>query len=156
MVNTCDLANKSFSFAGMDVGQTRSSSVSYNSMLKFGSGLSVVQEISSLNVPMDEEVLDCEKYFLENGLVCRFNGFWLRLADLHKWIFETWKPLLMDNLNIYPMAQGFSLWFLKRLKTRRQFVKLGHGFGGVLPSTCSLGPPLWIQYRHRFLQPQFG
>lgn len=43
MVNSCDLANKFFSFAGMVVGQASSSSVSYSSMLKFGFGLLMVQ-----------------------------------------------------------------------------------------------------------------
>lgn len=39
MVNLSDLKNKSFSFAGMVGDQASSSSVSYNSMLNFGSRL---------------------------------------------------------------------------------------------------------------------
>ena len=75
MVNPCDLMNKSFSFVGMIVNQARSSLVSYNSMLKFGYGLPVVQEISYMYVLADEEDLECEIYFLENGLIYRLNRF---------------------------------------------------------------------------------
>ena len=49
-----------------------SSSVSYNSMLKFGCGPRVVQDNFSLYILLYEEALDFEKYFSTNGLVCMF------------------------------------------------------------------------------------
>lgn len=67
----------------------------------------------SFNVPVDEEAFCCEFLFPENGLVRRFNGYQLWLTDLHKWIYETWKTLFMDELNIYPMTLGFSVFFDK-------------------------------------------
>lgn len=75
MANPYNSAKKMVSFVGMVAGQASSSSVSYSAMLNFGSSLPVVQEIPSLNVPVYQEALCCEKYFSKNGLVCRFNGY---------------------------------------------------------------------------------
>jgi len=55
MVNPFDLVNKYVSFAGMDFNQASSCMVLYNHKLRFGFGLLVVKEISSLNVLVDEE-----------------------------------------------------------------------------------------------------
>jgi len=108
MENSNNLAKNPFSFACMAIVQASSSSVSYNYMIKFGSSPLVVQEIPSLNVLMGEEALSYDFFFLEQlDLVCRFNGFWPRLTDLHKLISKSWKPLLTDESNIYPMARGF-------------------------------------------------
>lgn len=107
MVNTHDLENTYFSFIGMPCNQAITSSVSYNSMLKFGCDPRVVQDNFSLHVLVNEEALDCEKYFFRNGLVCRFYGLWLWLFELLKWISKTSKPLSTHELNIYPMARGF-------------------------------------------------
>jgi len=61
MVNPFDLVNKYVSFVGMDFSQASSCMVSYNPMLKFGFGLPVIEEISSLNVLVDEKASYYEK-----------------------------------------------------------------------------------------------
>ena len=63
MVNPCDFMNKYVSFASMASGQASSSLISFKSMLKFGSILLVMQEISFLKVHVDEEALDYENLF---------------------------------------------------------------------------------------------
>jgi len=97
MINLSDLKNKSFSFAGMVGDQASSSSISYNSMLNFGSRLQVVQAIFSVYIFVDEEALDRENYFSKNGLVCRFNGLWQWLVDPYKSISKTWNPSRPKN-----------------------------------------------------------
>lgn len=34
------------------------------------------------------------KALLDRALVCRFNGYWSKLVDLHSWLDVCWKPLL--------------------------------------------------------------
>jgi len=119
---------KTISFAGMSVEQANSSSISYSSILKSAFGLLVVQEVPSLNVPLDEEAFNHEMFLLGQGLVCRFHGFWSSLIDLHKWILETWKPHLTNHLNIYPMAQGFFVVVSSNIDDKKSICDYGSQF----------------------------
>ena len=47
------------------------------------------------------------KAIFDRALVCRFNGYWPKLVDLHKWLDACWKPLLQQTFSIYPCAWGF-------------------------------------------------
>ena len=79
---------------------------------------------------MGQEAFYCEKYFLENGLVCRFNGYWLWLADLHKWISRSWNPLLMDEVKIYPMAQSFFAVVFNNIEDKKTICEVRSCFWG--------------------------
>ena len=61
-----------FLLQGMARNKAISSSVLYNSMLKFGSGPLVVQDNFSLYILLYEEALDFKKYSSSNGLACMF------------------------------------------------------------------------------------
>jgi hypothetical protein len=40
-------------------------------------------------------------------LICRFNGLWPRLVNLHEWMSRSWLPVLKGEVFIHPCAQGF-------------------------------------------------
>lgn len=63
-------------------------------------------------------------FFLEQGLVYRFNGYCPHLSDLHKRIFETWKPLLTNELNI-PLAQGFFVVAIDNVDDKKKICESG-------------------------------
>lgn len=86
---SCDSMKMIVYFPGMATCQASTSLVSYKSMLKFGFGLPVTQEIPSLDVLVDCKDFCCEKKNSENGLVCRFNVYWSWLVNLHKWISKS-------------------------------------------------------------------
>lgn len=148
-VNPRDLANRYFSFAGMACNKAISSSVLYNSMLKFFCGPRVVQDNFSLYILLYEESLHFEKYFSRNGLVCMFYGLCARSLrhgipfQRKRWIFS-----LCHEVS--------SVWFSERLERRRLHAKLGDGFGGALASPCSTSVPLSMQLRNKFLPPKFA
>lgn len=87
-------------------------SVSYRDSVK-GSRTSsapppqVVLEAPTLTIPIPQEALDHKEHYRAHALVCRFNGLWPRLADLHSWISAKWTPLLEDLAIICPCARGF-------------------------------------------------
>ena len=67
----------------------------------------IVSEAPAPTVQVVQASLDEALKFSESNLICRFNGFWLRLKALHCWISEVWKPVISDAINIYPCARGF-------------------------------------------------
>lgn len=69
MADLRDSVIKIIYFVGIVSRQEISSSMSHNSILKSIFDLPVVQEVPSLNVPLDEENFSCEKLFLELDLV---------------------------------------------------------------------------------------
>ena len=69
----------------------------------------IVSEAPAPTVQVVKASLDEALKFSESALICRFNGFWPRLTTLHSWISEVWKPLIFDEINIYPCAKGFFL-----------------------------------------------
>ena len=67
----------------------------------------IVSEALAPTVQVVKASLDEALKFSESALIFRFNGFWPRLMALHSWISEVWKPLIFDEINIYPYAKGF-------------------------------------------------
>ena len=61
-----------FLLQGMACNKAISSSILYNSMLKFGCGPLVVQDNFSLYILLYDEALDFKKYSSRNGLACMF------------------------------------------------------------------------------------
>ena len=53
------------------------------------------------------EVIQNVLMLKEQTLICRFNGFWPSLTDLHSWIFSEWAPLLDAKVVTCPCAKGF-------------------------------------------------
>ncbi|GLJ16268.1 hypothetical protein SUGI_0273660 [Cryptomeria japonica] len=41
------------------------------------------------------------------GLIGHFQGFLSSLGELHKWIIECWRSILVGDVHIYPCAHGF-------------------------------------------------
>ena len=97
-------------------------------MLKYVSALSIVQEFPAFNVPLGDEALNSEKYFLGLGLVCIFNEFWSWLIHIHKCIYNTWKPLLSQDLNIYPLAKVFLVFFFDNFEDKKIIYDLAPSF----------------------------
>jgi hypothetical protein len=56
---------------------------------------------------MGQDVDEEEEYYRSMSLVCRFNGFWPKLADLNNWISATWIPIMQKEAFIHPCAKGF-------------------------------------------------
>lgn len=90
-----------FSLKGMVASSTHPISyldqfkASYNVMLKSESVLLIVQESPTCNAPLEDETFRCDLFSLfELDLVNTFNGFLSWLTNIHKWISNTWKPLL--------------------------------------------------------------
>ena len=50
--------------------------------------------------------------------MCRLNGHSPWLVYCHKWIPEVWKPLLSENISIYPYAWGFFIVAFNSLEDR--------------------------------------
>ena len=67
----------------------------------------VVHERPVPSIPMVDRSLEEATQFEETALIYRFNGLWPRLADLHQWVSEVWKPIVSDKISIYPSARGF-------------------------------------------------
>ena len=67
----------------------------------------IVSEAPAPTIQVVQDSLDEALKFSESALICRFNGFWPRLIALHNWISEVWKPIISDEINIYPCARGF-------------------------------------------------
>lgn len=53
-----------------------------------------------------DEVIDTIEYFEKRGLICRFNNHCPGLPALDSWFSKQWRPLIEDNVNIYPSAHG--------------------------------------------------
>jgi len=114
----------------MACNQDISSSFSYNSMLKSRCGPLVVQDNFSVYILLDEEALNCEKYFSRNGLVCMFYGLWAWLLDMLKCISKTWKPHWTEELNIYPMAPSFFTVVSEMIGEKKATCEVGQWFWG--------------------------
>ena len=67
----------------------------------------VVQERPAPSIPVVDRSLEEAAQFEETALICRFNGLWPRLTDLHQWVSEVWEPIVSNKISIYPSARGF-------------------------------------------------
>ena len=66
----------------------------------------VVHERLATSISVVDRSLEEATQFEETALIYRFNGLWPRLADLHQWVLEVWKPIVYDKISIYPSARG--------------------------------------------------
>lgn len=149
MVNICVLVEKSLNLEKKEIGfassspQANQASVSYNTLLKYGTTLAIFHETPIFNVPLGDEAVNNGKYFLDLGFFCRFNGFCMWLTNLDNWIFDTWKPHLSQYLNIFPMIRGVFLQnSLPIIGLRISSGIMGPVSRGMLMSSChpSVGP----------------
>ena len=70
-------------------------------------GLYPIFEGPTKIIQMPEVAIKGIKSLSDRDLVCRFNGFWPKLTDLHSWMDACWEPLLQQTFSIYPCARGF-------------------------------------------------
>ena len=69
--------------------------------------LPVVHEAPLLNILVNQDALDHAEHYRSHALVCRFNGLWPRLSDLHSWVSSKLFPLLKECAIICPCAKVF-------------------------------------------------
>ena len=82
---------------------------SFSEMVKrslgFGPPLLVVHEAPALTIPVIQDVMDHAVHYSSHALVCRFNGLWPRLSDLHSWVSSEWNPLLKEGERHLPLCK---------------------------------------------------
>ncbi|XP_057815843.2 uncharacterized protein LOC131029395 [Cryptomeria japonica] len=54
-----------------------------------------------------QDVIDNIGFYQLCGLVCRFIGLWPSLPDLHRWVSNSYKPLVAGCIELFPYAKGF-------------------------------------------------
>ena len=70
------------------------------------------------------------KALTDIALICRFNGYWPKLAKLHSWLDASWKPLLQQPFSIYPCAWGFFVIDFDKQEDRSIIEEAGPWFWG--------------------------
>ena len=84
---------------------------SFNELVKrsLGSGPPslVVHEAPALTIPVIQDAMDHVVHYSSHALVCRFDGLWPWLSDLHSWVSSKWNPLLKKGAIICPCPKGF-------------------------------------------------
>jgi hypothetical protein len=90
----------------------------------------VVQEAPAPIVPVIQSALDFTDHYRSHAIVCRFNGLWPRLADLHSWISSEWSPLLEEEGLVCPCAKGFFIVVFGSTEDRDQIFSSGPWFWG--------------------------
>lgn len=88
----------------------------------------VVQEAPALVIPVIQEAIDDEERLSERALVCRFNGLWPKLVDLHPWTSSAWS--LKEEALICPCARGFFIVIFGSAEDRDQIFRSGPWFWG--------------------------
>lgn len=109
-------------------------------MLKYENVLPIVHEAHAFTVPLGDEVVNNAKYFSDLGLLYKFNGFWPRLTDLHKRIYDKLEPLFLQHLNMLPMARVFFFGIIFANHKDTIIWDFNPSCGVVLASSCGLGP----------------
>lgn len=80
-------------------------------------------------ISLGPKALEEEKFYMAHNHICRFNGLWPRLVDLHHCISQIWKPMLRNEPYISNhVLFGLLSWNLISLKTGRVTSTPGHGF----------------------------
>lgn len=62
---------------------------------------------SSPVVVCGQDLVDNIGFYQHCALVCRFFGFWPLLLNLHRWVSDSWKPLVAHNIDLFRCAKGF-------------------------------------------------
>ena len=91
-------------------------------------GLYPVIEGPTKTIQMLEMAIKGIKALTDIALVCRFNGYWPKLIDLHSWQDACWKPLLQKTFSIYPCARGFFVIDFDNQEDRSTIVETGPWF----------------------------
>ena len=107
---------------------------------------------------MPDMALKGIKALTDRALIYRFNGYWPKLADLHAWLDECWKPILQQTFSIYPCAWGFFVIDFDNQEDKSTIVEVGLWFWGSSglfmqqwnpnfnPSTTSISTvPIWVR-----------
>ena len=118
----------------------------------------IVSEAPAPTIQVVQDSLDEALKFSESALICRFNGFWPQVIALHNWISEVWKPIISDEINIYPCARGFFIVDFENPESRQCILDSGPWFwekSGLFmkpwnpsfdPSTAVItSAPVWVR-----------
>lgn len=89
----------------------------------------IVNEAPAPIVQVVQASLDEALKLSKSALICRFNGFWPQLTALHNWISEVWKPVISDEINIYPCARSFFIVDFENPESRQCILDSGPWFG---------------------------
>ena len=93
-------------------------------------GLYPVFEGPTKTIQMLEMAIIGIKALLNRALICRFNGYWPKLAEPHSWLDASWKPLLQQPFSIYPCARGFFVIDFDKQEDRSIIEAVGPWFWG--------------------------
>ena len=85
----------------------RSFSETVKRSLGSGPPLLVVHEAPVPTILVIQDAMDHAVHYSSHALVCRFNGLWPRLSNMHSWVSSEWNPLLKEGAIIFPCAKGF-------------------------------------------------
>ena len=107
---------------------------------------------------MPDMALKGIKALSDRALICRFNGYWPKMVDLHAWLDACWKPLLQQTFSIYPCARGFFVIDFDNQEDKSTIVEVGPWFWGSSglfmqpwnpnfnPSTTFISTaPVWVR-----------
>ena len=121
-------------------------------------GLYPVIECPTKTIQMLEIGIKGIEALTDRALVCRFNGYWPKLADLHSWLDACQKPLLLQTFFIYLCARGFFVIDFDNQEDISTIVEAGPWFQGnsglfmqhwslaFNPSTNSISTvPVWVR-----------
>ena len=72
--------------------------------------------------------LDEALKFSESALICLFIGFLPQLTALHNLISKVWKPVISDEIDIYPCARGFFIVDFENPESRQRILDSGPWF----------------------------
>lgn len=101
----------------------------------------LVVEAPDLILPVSQEAVLHADHYSQRALVCRFNGFWPKLADLHSWVLSAWAPILSSDAIICPCARGFFVVIFGSPEDRDQICKSGPWFWGRSGLSLQPWPP---------------
>jgi hypothetical protein len=140
----------------MDVFQGSSFWVVVKRNLKPSSSL--VHEAPTPTISLKKDAISKLAHLSSTTLICRFNGLWPQLVDIHDWISRSWAPDLKGDVFIHPCARGFFIAEFDLKEDRDLIFSYGPWFWGssglcLKPWTPSFDPskdslssaPVWVQ-----------
>ncbi|GLJ34000.1 hypothetical protein SUGI_0683830 [Cryptomeria japonica] len=107
----------------------------------------------------EKEIIYNTSLFESHGPICRFQGFWPSLPQLHTWISQSWEPISKGSVNIFPLAKGFFIAKFEHAEDRSKILCINPfswedkfvlmvkpWFLGFNPSTNSFNEiPIWVR-----------
>ncbi|GLJ54604.1 hypothetical protein SUGI_1173070 [Cryptomeria japonica] len=115
--------------------------------------------VFKVSADTDMEIIYTSSVFEAHGLICRFQGFWPSLPQLHTWISQSWEPIIKGSLNIFPSTKGFFIAKFEYVEDRVKILGINPfswedkyvlmvkpWFSGFNPSTNSFNDILvWVR-----------